>query len=710
MLGEQGLMAVLLKIQEWSKTNPYLLNKVFGNIRALTADLSLMGGNLEYNEGVIKRVSGAYGDLNRDVVAFEDTIKVTMDKIKSQIHSSMTILGDDIAKLVIPTFKALANELDKITTRFDSMSEGAKKTRVHLLEFIVALGPLSLLGSLLVYIGSGLTKLISVLGVATGAAGKFLGFLMDNPYVAAAAGLILVIKGLTDYENKVKAMAYAHDTFNTSLETVNGTLKKLKDLTKDDIDAMNSVELTKTATDAQKEWVKADKLLRQLQSNKAGFSWWERLFGANKNNDAMINETTAKITKLKAVYNEAGEAQYKLWDDKRIASIAAMVKKTSDVVIEESEKEQKAWQNLADGMAYIDRMTKISGGTFDATGEKLKLFDKVIKELADTDIPLTDKAFRKLIKNFLDLGGTFDGSEKAMKKYFEELKYINMLAKASEGGTRFKFDIDTAQLSLAKKTLDDLLKSIKTPEGLKESSIWISALSKDVDILQSKLDARKMTYLQDMSNTFKNSTSYVNMLGANIDFLTVKMEELSVAGRGNSEQFKEYAKQIQNLSIQQGILEGLTNSFNDLFMSIATGAGKGTDSLKNFANSVLQMFERIIAQHFAEKLAFALFPKKGIGNLLSLEGGGGSKGGGIGSLLSNLLPLVIPMLGLAKGGTVPGGYPGDTYPALLTSGETVVPYNAMKQQSMNFDPVEFVIKENQLTGILKKADTKNSIY
>jgi hypothetical protein len=69
---------------------------------------------------------------------------------------------------------------------------------------------------------------------------------------------------------------------------------------------------------------------------------------------------------------------------------------------------------------------------------------------------------------------------------------------------------------------------------------------------------------------------------------------------------------------------------------------------------------------------------------------------------------------MAEGGLVPKGYPNDTYPALLTSGETIVPPGKLAETSLkdpiDFEPVEFVIKDNQLVGILKKANTKKSLY
>ena len=71
---------------------------------------------------------------------------------------------------------------------------------------------------------------------------------------------------------------------------------------------------------------------------------------------------------------------------------------------------------------------------------------------------------------------------------------------------------------------------------------------------------------------------------------------------------------------------------------------------------------------------------------------------------------------MVTGGTVPQGYLNDNYPALLTSGETVIPapgklnQNMLNRTPIEFEDVRFVIEENQLVGILKKANVRKSIY
>jgi hypothetical protein len=66
----------------------------------------------------------------------------------------------------------------------------------------------------------------------------------------------------------------------------------------------------------------------------------------------------------------------------------------------------------------------------------------------------------------------------------------------------------------------------------------------------------------------------------------------------------------------------------------------------------------------------ALSKSGGIFDLLGLMSGGNKVGGGIGGGIGGLKGGVGS---LASGGIVPPGFNNDTYPAMLSSGETVIP-------------------------------------
>jgi len=62
-----------------------------------------------------------------------------------------------------------------------------------------------------------------------------------------------------------------------------------------------------------------------------------------------------------------------------------------------------------------------------------------------------------------------------------------------------------------------------------------------------------------------------------------------------------------------------------------------------------------------------------------------------------------PIPTMAEGGIVPGGYPGDTYPALLTSGERVIPPGKLDSQSSKIEVEDIVLEGENLRIILARA-------
>ena len=64
--------------------------------------------------------------------------------------------------------------------------------------------------------------------------------------------------------------------------------------------------------------------------------------------------------------------------------------------------------------------------------------------------------------------------------------------------------------------------------------------------------------------------------------------------------------------------------------------------------------------------------------------------------------------GMAGGGTVPPGYPNDTYPALLSSGEKVIPPGKLGSQMVDIQVEDIVLEGDQLRILLGRASEKHN--
>jgi hypothetical protein len=85
-------------------------------------------------------------------------------------------------------------------------------------------------------------------------------------------------------------------------------------------------------------------------------------------------------------------------------------------------------------------------------------------------------------------------------------------------------------------------------------------------------------------------------------------------------------------------------------------------------------------------------------------------GGPFGAILGGVSGLT-GLFGMAQGGIIPAGYPNDTYPAMLSSHEAVIPLDKLnRRDDYEFEPVTFEIAGDRLEGILRKRMKKTSTY
>ena len=179
-------------------------------------------------------------------------------------------------------------------------------------------------------------------------------------------------------------------------------------------------------------------------------------------------------------------------------------------------------------------------------------------------------------------------------------------------------------------------------------------------------------------------------LGIIIDGVGLKVESFNERLAFLKENF--HAAWIEGESFGKGLGQALGTMF--------TNTGKG---IKELANTVLGAIKKMVAGFLAEALAAAIagaFASSGnpiIGAVLAAVGTGLVLG------LFNAIP------GFADGGIVPPGYPNDSYPALLTSGEMVTPAKSLPDMggSMNINiSLDSVIEGENLRLILNEVERR----
>lgn len=132
----------------------------------------------------------------------------------------------------------------------------------------------------------------------------------------------------------------------------------------------------------------------------------------------------------------------------------------------------------------------------------------------------------------------------------------------------------------------------------------------------------------------------------------------------------------------------------------------GEKSFKESANDLLKTIIKLIVGLLAQTVAQAFAGGASVGGPFAAATGAAAAGAAA-AAFGSIVPAAM-----ATGGTVPGGYQNDTYPALLSSGETVIPapIPLAAGVGMQGGQVDFIIRGENLYGTWKKQQSKENRY
>jgi hypothetical protein len=172
-----------------------------------------------------------------------------------------------------------------------------------------------------------------------------------------------------------------------------------------------------------------------------------------------------------------------------------------------------------------------------------------------------------------------------------------------------------------------------------------------------------------------------------------------------TDDLKEFKAQLSQLEVTAVMVEALSQSFFALGQSMV----EGKSAWISFGQSLLSMLAQIVAAKLVE--AFTTIFSASADITQKAVAKAGIKGlaiaaVGIGALMAMMSAAKAKsksVASMAGGGVIPAGYPNDTYPALLTSGETVFPPGELPQAgNVNVRVQDILIDGRKLRIILQK--------
>ncbi len=185
-LKEQGLLSVLKTLTDRFGDNQEAAGKVFGNVRALTGVLDLMGNNVGTTEQIFASMSDTTGTLNTAFTELEDELSFKFKKSLEAIKTSLTELGKTLAIAILPFIQKLSGFVTSLINKFNNLDTSSKNLILTLSGIAIALGP-------------------SVL-VISGLASAFA--LLSSPVVLVSAAVVALILAFEHVQTNIQMVGF----------------------------------------------------------------------------------------------------------------------------------------------------------------------------------------------------------------------------------------------------------------------------------------------------------------------------------------------------------------------------------------------------------------------------------------------------------------------------------------------------------------------
>lgn len=680
---EKGLFSVLLKLNKLTKEyGEDTLAKVFPNIRALSGVLDVMGANAEENQQIFEKLKDSTGSFDKAVQAASDTTEHAWNEALAQAQFNLLEIGKSLKGSILPLLKGFTDTLKDMNEWWKGLNDTQQKTILIMGSVAAAAGPVLIVTGTLV---KNLPKLIDIFKVLNKV-------MLANPYVAVAAGLTALVTAIVLAQKHTDVLAESQKRAQKITDEATEATRKQQDQL---FALQGSLQVATRMVDANKEAVaKAVKgsddykikleALKEAEDKRAGVikkinsEFGEYLqgeidikdtYGEIETKLAGVNEKLQERIKLEALQSQSNQAYQDL------INIQKQIIKNEDTLKEVQTKQRNETQAGMDKLyqSQIDNLQLTL--TYDKANYDKRLEEynkyKAAAEKVSKDI------FTTVTNNSSDSKDEviFDISE--MRKNYEALK-------ASMKGIDISTNLD--------KSNTDSIKNITGDVSFKIDTTSLDKLPKSVEVLNNLTSGLKEATLNEkvLGNAF-------NEVGTKTDLYKAAIKSLIADG---------YEK---NKTVIEALIEDMYKLANvdDPFSKLAEGVQTYGNMAKDILNSVSSLYsaqkdrEIKIAERTAQQKGkseqwladrkeqiereFARKQKNiAVAQAIINVAEGVTKAIAQGGLLGIITGAIVAAKGaieiatikaqkFSKGGKVPSGYPNDTYPALLTSGEEVRP-------------------------------------
>jgi phage tail tape measure protein, TP901 family, core region len=199
---EKGLLSTLETLKQQFDGNDDAAQRVFGNVRALSGIMDLLGSNVQGTRDIFESMTKSAGATARAFKATSESASFQFKKAINEVGVELTEMGAIILKEIIPLIKDFSKFIVNLFKNFSSLDENTKK-------FILTVGGIVLVAPTVISAIGGISAAIATLSgslaLLTGAKGlvmlKTLLTGLTSPFaivVAAVGTAIFAFDKLTD--------------------------------------------------------------------------------------------------------------------------------------------------------------------------------------------------------------------------------------------------------------------------------------------------------------------------------------------------------------------------------------------------------------------------------------------------------------------------------------------------------------------------------
>ena len=178
---EEGLLAALETLKRNFDGNDEAAQRVFGNVRALSGIMDLLGANVQTTRDIFDRMTQSTGATDKAFQSLQQSAEFKLRKSINEVKNSFTETGAVILEALLPNIKSLADSITRLFENFRNLDKDTQKTIITFGQIIiVAPFVVSAIGTITGAV-NGLVTALKVLGGAS----------LAKPLAALAAVLSL---------------------------------------------------------------------------------------------------------------------------------------------------------------------------------------------------------------------------------------------------------------------------------------------------------------------------------------------------------------------------------------------------------------------------------------------------------------------------------------------------------------------------------------